>query len=90
MDALITLLPGDGIGPEVTTQAMRVIDAAAEVYGFQVKRTEYPFGSEHYHALFCVGLVLLVMTLILNVAARRFLRSEGATLGRARRRKAGA
>lgn len=51
---------------------------------------EVPFGSEHYHALFFVGLVLLLMTLGINLLARRFLRSDGATLGRARRRKAAA
>jgi len=44
----IGVIGGDGIGPEVTAQAMRVLDAAAEVYGFAVRRTEYPFGSEHY------------------------------------------
>lgn len=46
----IAVIAGDGIGPEVTTQAMRVVDAAAEVFGFKVKRTDYPFGSEHYLA----------------------------------------
>ena len=41
MDALITLLPGDGIGPEVTAAAHRVLKKVAEVYGhklhFEVK-----------------------------------------------------
>ena len=44
----IGVIGGDGIGPEVTREAMRVLDAAADVYGFAVRRTEYPFGSEHY------------------------------------------
>ena len=44
----IAVIAGDGIGPEVTKEAMRVLDAAGEVYGFEVRRTEYPFGSEHY------------------------------------------
>jgi len=44
----IAVIGGDGIGPEVTKQAMKVVDAAAEVYGFKLKKTEYPFGSEHY------------------------------------------
>jgi 3-isopropylmalate dehydrogenase len=44
----IAVIGGDGIGPEVTREAMKVLDACAEVYGFQVRRTEYPFGSEHY------------------------------------------
>ena len=33
MDALITLLPGDGIGPEVTAAAHRVLKAVAERHG---------------------------------------------------------
>ena len=33
MDALITLLPGDGIGPEVTAAAHRVLKTIADVHG---------------------------------------------------------
>jgi 3-isopropylmalate dehydrogenase len=44
----IAVIGGDGIGPEVTAEALKVLDAAAEVYGFTTRRTEYPFGSEHY------------------------------------------
>ena len=33
MDALITLLPGDGIGPEVTAAAHKVLKTVAETYG---------------------------------------------------------
>ncbi|HED66396.1 MAG TPA: 3-isopropylmalate dehydrogenase [Planctomycetes bacterium] len=44
----VAVVAGDGIGPEVTAQGLRVLDAAAEVFGFSVKKTEYPFGSEHY------------------------------------------
>ena len=33
MDALITLLPGDGIGPEVTAAAQRVLKQTADQYG---------------------------------------------------------
>ena len=32
MEAVITLLPGDGIGPDVTVAAQRVLDAVAEQY----------------------------------------------------------
>ena len=30
MEAVITLLPGDGIGPDVTVAAKKVLDAVAE------------------------------------------------------------
>ncbi len=46
----IAVIGGDGIGPEVTRECMKVVDAAADVFGFQVRRTEYPFGSEHFLA----------------------------------------
>jgi 3-isopropylmalate dehydrogenase len=37
LDALITLLPGDGIGPEVTAAAHRALKKVAEVYGHNFK-----------------------------------------------------
>ncbi|MBM3989610.1 MAG: 3-isopropylmalate dehydrogenase [Planctomycetes bacterium] len=46
----IAVIAGDGIGPEVTREALKVVDAAAEIWGFRVRRTEYPFGTEHYLA----------------------------------------
>jgi 3-isopropylmalate dehydrogenase len=44
----IAVIGGDGIGPEVTREALRVLDATASVFGFKVRRTEYPFGTDHY------------------------------------------
>lgn len=35
---------------------------------------EVPFGSAHYRALFCIGVVLLVLTFGLNVIAQRVLK----------------
>lgn len=35
---------------------------------------EVAFGSDHYRALFCVGLVLLLVTFILNVIAQKVLK----------------
>jgi 3-isopropylmalate dehydrogenase len=46
----IAVIAGDGIGPEVTREAMKVLDAAAEIYGFRTRRTAYPFGTDHYLA----------------------------------------
>ena len=31
----IGVIKGDGIGPEVVTEAMKVLDKAGEVYGFE-------------------------------------------------------
>jgi len=46
----IAIVAGDGIGPEVTDEAIRVVDLAADIFGFSMKKTVYPFGSEHYLA----------------------------------------
>ena len=44
----IAVLPGDGIGPEVTREAEETLRLAAEVRGFSLAFTRYPFGAEHY------------------------------------------
>ena len=41
----IALLPGDGIGPEVTKEAVRVLDAAAKRFGFAVSTEEGLIGG---------------------------------------------
>ncbi|MFM9109217.1 MAG: 3-isopropylmalate dehydrogenase, partial [Prochlorococcaceae cyanobacterium] len=41
----ITLLPGDGIGPEITAVATRLLDAVAERHGFQLRYDERPIGA---------------------------------------------
>jgi 3-isopropylmalate dehydrogenase len=43
--ALIALLPGDGIGPEVTAEAARVLDAVGELYGHAFVLREAPIGG---------------------------------------------
>ena len=44
----IALIPGDGIGPEVTNEAMKVFGAAADKTGFKYETVEYDFGGERY------------------------------------------
>jgi 3-isopropylmalate dehydrogenase len=44
----IAVIPGDGIGPEVTREAMKVFDAAAKKTGFTYETYPFPFGGEHY------------------------------------------
>ena len=45
MKLKITLLPGDGIGTEVTAQAARVLDAVAELYGHEFRFDEKLIGG---------------------------------------------
>ncbi len=44
----VAVFGGDGIGPEVTTEGMKVLDAVAQSADFKLETVEYPFGSEHY------------------------------------------
>ena len=44
----IAVLPGDGIGPEVTSEAVETLNLVAEIRGFGLEWTRYPFGAEHY------------------------------------------
>ena len=44
----IAVIAGDGIGPEVVAQGLRVLHAAAERFGFAVELIEHPFGTEHW------------------------------------------
>lgn len=44
----IALLPGDGIGPEVIDEAVRVLDHLAATRGLQVALTRYDLGAERY------------------------------------------
>src|SRR5438270_10944649 len=45
MQIKITTLPGDGIGPEVTAQAVRVLQATAESFGHQFNIVEKKVGG---------------------------------------------
>lgn len=44
----ITVLKGDGIGPEITEQAVAVLQAAAKKYGFTVRAQEALIGGAAY------------------------------------------
>lgn len=44
----IGAIGGDGIGPEVVAEGLRILRAAGRRYGFQTDVKEYPFGAEHY------------------------------------------
>ena len=44
----LAVLAGDGIGPEVTAEACKVLDAVAEVEGFTTDRTPYDLGGRRF------------------------------------------
>jgi 3-isopropylmalate dehydrogenase len=44
----IAIIGGDGTGPEVTAEAVKVMDAVAPKFGFKVEKTYFDFGGERY------------------------------------------
>ena len=39
------MLPGDGIGPEVTAEAVKVLHAAADLFGYRIDSSEHAVGA---------------------------------------------
>jgi 3-isopropylmalate dehydrogenase len=44
----IALIPGDGTGPEVLREGVKVLDTAARKFGVKLNFTDYDFGGERY------------------------------------------
>lgn len=44
----IAVIPGDGTGPEVIREGLKVIEAAAAKFGFRYETVHYDFGGERY------------------------------------------
>ena len=44
----IAVIPGDGTGPEVIGEGLKVLKAAAAKFNFTITPTEFPFGGKRY------------------------------------------
>lgn len=44
----IAVIPGDGTGPEVIREGLKVLKAASQKFGFKYQTTHYDFGGERY------------------------------------------
>ena len=44
----LAVIPGDGIGPEVTAEALKVLEKAAAAEGIVLQQTHYKLGAEHW------------------------------------------
>ncbi|HDP69255.1 MAG TPA: 3-isopropylmalate dehydrogenase [Actinobacteria bacterium] len=44
----IGIMPGDGTGPEVVREGLKVLEAAMDKYGFKCEFVEYDFGGDRY------------------------------------------
>ena len=41
----VTVIPGDGIGPEIVAEAVKVLDAAGKKYGYKLNYTKILMGG---------------------------------------------
>src|SRR5881275_1670468 len=46
----LAVIGGDGIGPEVVREGLRVLDAAVSPYDVKVETTDYDLGARRWHA----------------------------------------
>ena len=46
----IAVIPGDGTGPEVVAEAVKVLDAAGKKFGFSAEKTFFDWSAQHYLA----------------------------------------
>ena len=44
----LAVIPGDGIGPEVTAEAVKVLEKAAAAEGIVLQQTHYKLGAQHW------------------------------------------
>ncbi len=44
----IAIIPGDGTGPEVVREGLKVLEAASSKYGFKCEKIFFDFGGERY------------------------------------------
>jgi 3-isopropylmalate dehydrogenase len=44
----IAVIPGDGTGPEVVAEGIKVLDAASERFGFKTESTYFDYGGDRY------------------------------------------
>ena len=44
----VAVIPGDGIGPEVINEAVRTLEAARDIFGFELTLDRFDWGAEKY------------------------------------------
>jgi len=46
-DYQITVIPGDGVGSEVSTEAIKVLKASAKKHGFGIEIIDFDWGCDY-------------------------------------------
>ncbi|MCX7918157.1 MAG: 3-isopropylmalate dehydrogenase [bacterium] len=44
----IAVIPGDGVGPEIINEGLKVLNAVSKIERFSYEIIHYPFGGDHY------------------------------------------
>ena len=44
----IAIIPGDGVGNEITREALKILKAVSDKYGFGIKTMEFEWGCDYY------------------------------------------
>ena len=44
----IAIIPGDGVGDEVASEATKILKAVADKYGFNVETKNFNWGCDYY------------------------------------------
>ena len=44
----IAVIPGDGVGAEISEEAVRILDAAADIHGFEVETETFDWSCDRY------------------------------------------
>ena len=71
----IAVLPGDGIGPEIVAEAVKVVDAVAEKFDFSLLDAAKDLGAGSFHAfrrVFLPGIMKGVWTAVMVVLIPAF------------------
>ena len=67
----ISVIPGDGTGPEVVTEGIKILQTLADKFGFKLNFTYYDIGGEHYKE---TG-EILPENILESIAERHLIRS---------------
>lgn len=60
----LAMIPGDGVGPEITKEAVRILDAISEKYSFAFKMTWFDWSCDYFmkHGEMMLELALEILT----------------------------
>ena len=45
----LAVIAGDGIGPEVVAEGLKVLDTVSTKYGFKFSKKEFELGAKYWH-----------------------------------------